>query len=61
MSAPERTEAERLHDATRMVGACCYACGYPGTKSSPVAQRDLGSPVKWHGTCYRVTPERLRP
>ena len=47
-------EAQRLRDATRMVGACCYGCGKAGTKRRPVTQRDLGSPVKWHAGCYRA-------
>jgi len=52
---------DRLSDSTRMVGALCYGCGKAGTKRRPVTQRDLGSPVKWHGNCYSSTPEGLRP
>jgi len=56
----ERTDDERVRDSTRMVGASCFGCAKPGTKSRPVAQRDLGSPVKWHASCYRATPEAER-
>lgn len=53
MKDTTRTEAERLRDATRMAGSLCYGCGEGGTKRSKVTQQDLGSPVKWHRSCYR--------
>jgi len=55
MSAPDdRTDVERWREATRMMGALCFGCGEHGTKRRPVTQRDLGSPVKWHASCYRL-------
>jgi hypothetical protein len=41
--------------------AVCYGCGKPGSKRSKVTQQDLGSPVKWHAGCYRMTPAEQRP
>jgi hypothetical protein len=50
----ERVETERIRAATRMTGACCYSCGEIGTTKARVLQRDLGSPLKWHLSCYRA-------
>jgi hypothetical protein len=59
MSADERDDAERIEReriiaATRGFAACCYGCGEHGTRRHRVLQRDLGSALKWHLSCYRA-------